>query len=355
MRSLSLLEDPDDGGRVVVTPIPFERFRAEIEALYAPPMRAPATLVKMRQVLAILAGLEVETTAELTSGLVARFVASRPTTEQPNTTAGLLSYLRAACSIAEDEGWLARSPFRCRRQWIRWENAEGPRHHSLEAIRRVLELLARDVERKVGWGQWRARRLQALVATVAHTGMRKKEALYLRVEDLDFAAGTIRIRPRAGNRLKTRASAQSVPMPPALSALLSAWLPHQACPPPVRRPLKPRPGRHAESRALSRPVDPGWLFPNVYRTGPWVGGSRGHKPLDRVRGVGRRAGVEGFSFQSLRHSFATHALTAWGWTPAQVQRVLRHATVRTQAHYLHDDAANLRALGARVDLGGPTP
>lgn len=58
----------------------------------------------------------------------------------------------------------------------------------------------------------------------------------------------------------------------------------------------------------------------------------------------------GFTFLSLRHSFATHA-EHWGLSPAMIQRILRHTSVRTQIGYRHADAANLRAAGGRIGFG----
>ena len=53
----------------------------------------------------------------------------------------------------------------------------------------------------------------------------------------------------------------------------------------------------------------------------------GHRPLDQVKAAGERAGVQGLSFLSFRHSFATNA-ASWGLTPEMVKRVLRHTPIR---------------------------
>jgi len=271
-----------------IAPIPFNDFRAELLNMYMPPLRAKTTMFKMKYVLNFVAGLvdATATTAELTPTLVARFIAARPR-ESPNTTHGYLATLRAACSYAESMNYLRISPFRTRKNWIRRSKPKDKQHHSREDISKVLALMARDVERKTGWAQWRARRLLALASTVAYTGMRAGEALHLQIQDVDLDNRVILIVSREGSRLKTERSAQPVPIPEALAPVLAAWMPHAAI----------------EQKE--------WLFPNAWQTGPWQGGSTGYKPLDRMKRLGVRAGVQGFTFLSLRHSWATHA-ELWG-------------------------------------------
>jgi integrase len=102
----------------------------------------------------------------------------------------------------------------------------------------------------------------------------------------------------------------------------------------------------------------------VSRSNRWKDGSPGTRPLDQMKGAGKRAGVAGFTFLSLRHSFATHAEGAWGLSPAQIQRCLRHTSLKTQWHYRHADLDNMRASAGGIDFGpsggpaaegGPTP
>lgn len=314
-------------------PIPWDRFKREVLALYAPPMRSPATLSGMRQILDLVAGLGVSSTAGLTPELVARFIAARPVGESPNTTYALVARLRVLCNYAAGRGYLYVSPFALRKRWVRKVRRGARRHHSREEIARVLNLMRGEIERKRGWAQWRARRLHALAATVAYTGLRRTEALYLRVEDIDLEARMLLIHP-GRHRLKTEDSAQPVPIPDALLPILSEWLPHLALPDPPP----------------ASTCDPGWVFPNTLRTGPWTGGSPAHQPLSRLKAAGKRAGVEGFTFQSLRHSFATHA-EFWGLSDAMIQRILRHTTTRTQWYYRHPDLDNMRAQVNGIGFG----
>jgi integrase len=312
-----------------VAPIPFVEFREKILDLYAPPQRAPNTFKGMRRLLDRVGELIGDgTTADLTTALVARFIATRPAGQSAHTTIGQLGYLGAACSIAAAEGWVRISPFQIRKRWIKRPKVKGKKHHSREEIARVLDLMRRDIGRKKGWARWRAWRLYALASTVAFTGLRRNEALRLKVEDVDLAGRMILVVAREGSVLKTEGSAQPVPMPEALAQVLAQWLPHSG-------------GE--------------WAFPNAVGDGPWIGGSPGYKPLDRMKRLGKRAGVEGFTFVSLRHSWATHA-EFWGLTDAQIARVLRHTTPRTAIeNYRHPDAVNLRLMVQGIGFGQAPP
>ena len=156
-------------------PIPFDRFKAELLALYRPSMRSPATRRGMVHALGVLEGLGVQTTGDLQVGLIAKLVETRPPHLSPHSVKALLRYIQAASNVAAKCGYLRVSPFAVRpiRDWVLAGKPKGKRHQTREEIRRILEMLAADVTQRHGWAQWRARRLQALVATVAFTGVRR--------------------------------------------------------------------------------------------------------------------------------------------------------------------------------------
>lgn len=298
-----------------VSPIPFEDFVARLLACYAEPLRAPATLSKMRQVMSDLAKAPgLSTTADLTTATVAWWISERSKTVCPNTIDGELGYVAAACAHAVEEGWLARNPCASKRLRVRPEPPAGKTHHAAADVAKVLAHL-----RGRSGDSWQAYRLYAAASTVAYTGLRRSEALNLHAEDVLLPEGILLVVAR--RRLKTAGAAQPVPLPPRLAEVLSPWLPRCGC---------------------------AWLFPNGRRTGPWVGGNHGYRPLDRLKAAGEACGVAGFTWRSLRHSWATHAESRWGLGEAAIQRVLRHTRPLTQLRYRHADAANLRAIGERV-------
>lgn len=336
-------------------PVPLARFVPDFLSFYTDKLRARSTRSRMSQVLRIvveLAGPNA-TTADLTPALLSRFIAGRPAGESPHTTNGMLRALRVACNHAVSQGMLRVSPFAGRSPFLRESAvlAAKRRHHEIAAISRALATAKADIDRKVpgSWSQWRARRLYVLVSVAAYTGMRRNEILYLRVEDVDIPNRVISIVSRSSNRLKTEASAAPIPMVEPLAAVLAEWFPHLAIPPDL-------PETAPDWAPEDNPDgirDDGWLIPNVYRTGPWIGGRSGSgRPIDRLKRLGERCGIEGFTFQSLRHSFGTHAESAWGLSDLQIQRILRHTTTRTQKRYRHADMANLRAAVAGVGFGG---
>jgi integrase len=341
-------------------PIAWAEFTAELLDLYAPPLRARATWVLMRQVLRQAGELlgDDGATDGLTTSLVGRFIKARPSAEAATTTSKLVRTLRTACAYAAARGYLHVSPFSLRKSWIRVPSGAGDdkrRFHPIEAIARVLELASADIDRKRpgSVSQWRARRLNVLVNIAAYTGMRKNEILFLRREDIDIPGRVIEIRPRDHNRLKTEKSAQPIPMLEPLAAVLAEWLPHLAIP----RGWSPNAtdSRWSPHWNPDGVRDDAWMVPNVYRSGPWTGGPPGYKPLDRIKRLGVRCGIEGLTLLSFRHSFATHAESAWGLSDLQIQRILRHTNLRTQRSYRHAEVKNLRDACRGVSFGVELP
>jgi integrase len=302
-----------------VSPIGLQEFRARVLALYTPPLRRKATHRKMGLILAYLARVPgVATTADLTTDAMARYAAMRSPEVGRNTIIGELGYLKAATAYADEAGLIDRPP-----SWRRLRMKRGPgrekKHHPIADLVKVLSHLEANA------GDWPGRRLYTLASTVAHTGLRRNEALRMRVEDVSLAERVLWVVARGEDGLKTAGSEAPVPIPGPLAAALASWLPI---------------------------VDSPWLFPCLTRGGPWTGGTAEKCALGQLREAGRAVGVEGLTWQSLRHSWATHAESAWGLPEGVIQRVLRHTTRQTQRHYRHADLANLSEAVAAVSYSG---
>jgi integrase len=295
-----------------MAPIPFPQFIDGIIRVYAV-SHAPRTTAKMLRILKSVQAIPgVDTTADLTTETVARFVAARmATTICVNTVIGDLSYVAAACTMAVEEGWLDRPP-RFRRVRPRAASPKNPRAHSIADVRRLLELLESRAS------TWSGARLHAVAAAVAYTGMRRDEALTLQQSDVNVSTGLITIVAR--RRLKTAASAAPVPIPPELRPILHTWLPKTGC---------------------------AWCFPGVRLRGPWLGGANGTRACDQIRRAGLELGIEGLTLLSLRHTFATHCRRQWGLSSLELADVLRHTSPATQRWYVH--GPELAALVASVD------
>lgn len=310
-----------------ITPMPWEQFRAEVLSLYGPRLRAVATRRAMEHALNILEQLGVKSTADFTVPLIARLVESRPVDQSAHTVKGLLRQVKVAISYAAKAGYVARDPFMVRpvKSWVRAAPPTGKKHLTRVEIKAILDLMAKDCEERQGWALWRSRRLYALTALIAYCGLRKTEALFLRVEDIDLEARVIRIVDRAEHRTKTAGSAEPVVFPEALLPILTMWLEHRTDAPP----------------AFFR-TESSWVFPAIRTPTPWVSGGPGLNPLDRLKSVARRAGVEGVNFHALRRSIATH-LELHGAGPAMIQRLLRHTNPQTtETWYRKADVANMR-------------
>jgi len=256
----------------------------------------------MRQVLRLAGELGVVMTSDLTEEFAIGYVSARLRAVSACSVRGEISYLQAAMTEAHDKGFLDRLP-----KWRQIRPPRGPRRrkvlHSIEDIGRVLESLHGRA------GTWDGARLYMLASFLAHTGVRRGEALYGQVGDIDRELRVFHVVGRI--RLKTEAARRVVPLPPDLLEDLDWWIPQTGSP---------------------------YLFPHVGKTGPWTSGGPGRKPTERLRAAGAGVGVEGFTCQSLRHSFATWGRRRFGVGSVVMRDVLGHTSVEThQDHYLHSE------------------
>jgi integrase len=292
-------------------------FSADVLTLYLPPIRRLATYRKMTQVLGEFGPL-CPTTADLTPAAIARWLQLHPE-RRPETTLALLRTLAAACTYGVLISAIDANPFVWRKPtaWVDWDVPElEPPVHSSAEMARVLALASQEVS----GGAWKAARLEAVVFTLAYTGARKREVLGLAVADVDLAGGSVAIRTNRRRGLKTRSSAAHLPIPAELGKVLAAWIPLTGCE---------------------------WLFPGARLEGPWLEGPPGHKAIDQVKALGQRAGIEGLTIASFRHTFASLS-ESWGIGETALQRILRHTNPRTQKFYRHELPEVLREAGAKV-------
>jgi integrase len=312
-----------------VKPIPFSEFRAQILELYGPRFRKPATLAGIDWTLRRLDALGVESTAEFTPRLIARFVESISPGRAPLSIHQRLRQLRAITNFAARAGYVQRPPFLARpvADWVsRPRPTRKKRHLSREELQQIRAVMISDARTTTGWLQWRARRTLAMFDLFSLSGLRKMEGLCLQLSDLDLQARTISLRRRTD--LKTESSRETVVMPVALVKSLEDWLLHRMDAPPD----------------MARPKTP-YLFPNVRTPTPWLHGPPGHKPIDRLKAAAKRAGIEeGVTIHALRRSLATHML-AHGAGSAMIAKLLRHSDEETaKAWYTETDIADMRRV-----------
>ncbi len=315
---------------VPVQAISWKDFRQEVEALYGPRFKHRSTRAAIVHVLNILEDMGVQSTSEFTIALVSRFIDRIPESYSKHTTKGYLLRLQAIVNHSARAGYLMRSPFTVRpiATWVRPGRPKGKRHLTREELARFRALMVKDVETTTGWRQWQARRLLALFDLISLTGLRRNEACYLRLEDVDLQARLIKLVDFQERELKTESSAAPVAMPTALVDSLRDWFTHRMDAPP------------AFKRAPSK-----YVFPNVQKGTPWTGGKRGFTPLDRLQAVAKRAGItEGVNWHALRRSLSTH-LESHGVQGAMIARLLRHSEQVDEKWYRQADVDNmLRAV-----------
>jgi integrase len=302
-----------------VRAIPYGRFAAEVMEVYRG--RRPATREKMRQALAEFGAVQgVKKTSDLRPVVIARWLAAHPA-RRPATADSLLRAFASAIAIAIESGYLAISPIGRRRS--RWVQVPPPgateRHRSPDEIKRFLDRL--DAEAAAGG--FIEGRTRAAGYLFAFTGLRKMEGLGLRWIDVELDQSLVHIRPHAGRPLKTATAEASLWIHPTLAPILDQW------------------------RAFVRRSP--WVFPNMTGRGLgyWHGGPPGDKPLDRIKAAARRAGVDGLTILTFRKTIGTYA-GAWGLTPHELQRWLRHAGLGPQRYYREYDPAAERVELARI-------
>jgi integrase len=309
-----------------ITPISLADFRERLLSLYAASGKNPRTTKRMKHLFTELVATlgHGATTADLTTDAFRLWLEIYGEPRNPNTLIGQLSYFRAAVAWAIEEGWCERTPA-WKRLRPRRRKSRSVRHFAVEEIRRLLRhLRARAISG--GWSDWR---LYALVALLAYCGLRRDEALFLRVEDLDLRRGFIWVAPHHRRELKTDGSEAPVPIPPELIPILESWLP------------------------MLDEIDQAdeiFVFPGIRGRGAWSGGKPGCRPIDAYRDAVRAAiGIDKALFKWLRVSWGTHGATAFDLTDPEIQAVLRHTTPLTaRRHYRESDLANLREIGERV-------
>jgi len=316
--------------------IPYAQFTAKLMRRYEN-MRQPTTVQRMRLVSTIVgemsdqstsapkkgrkkpAGPFVKTTAQLNDDMVQLFIETRrngihdpadPTGKRylrkpvkQNTIIGELAYLKALCNYAVEHDFLARCPFKPKERLLRPMPLVHKTHLTRDEAADLLDHLSKDVF------NWHGHRLYALTAFYLYTGVRKCEALYGMVEDLDLAEKIFYVQDRDENLLKTEGSCAPIGLPPELVPILESW----------------------SKRCASK-----WLFPGLKGNGPWVSGSIGYRPLDKIQAAAKAVGLEGVTIQSFRHTWKTNCRW-WGISSDEAQEQLRHSDIRTQKHYDHED------------------
>ncbi|MEM7410415.1 MAG: integron integrase [Myxococcota bacterium] len=193
-----------------------------------------------------------------------------------------------------------------------------------------------------------------LVASLLYgSGLRLREALQLRVKDLDFARGELTIREAKGGRDRVSVLPETLHEP--LKAQIRRVREQHALDLSANRGWVPMPGALVR-KYPNAPLQLRWqfLFPSARtaldrrtgRIGRWHLAESSVQR--RVKTGGEEAGIaKRATCHSLRHSFATHLLER-GQDIRTVQELLGHRSVTTTMIYTH--VLNRGGLGVRSPL-----
>jgi integron integrase len=177
-----------------------------------------------------------------------------------------------------------------------------------------------------------------MAALMYGAGLRVNECCHLRVQDIDFAARTVRVHSGKGD--KSRLTVLPMLLGPALQRHL-AW----------RKSvhdldlangggLVELPGRLDQKyKNANRELRWQWLFPSNVVRGQYRWHATDEMVAKQMREAVRAAGItKRVTPHTLRHGFVTHALEA-GNDLAVVQKLVGHEDVNTTMIYAHGDRA----------------
>lgn len=203
--------------------------------------------------------------------------------------------------------------------------AEVPSIADIKAILAKLDDLSKPDGTPIGlvtskaWG-----RRRVLLCTAIHTGMRASELRGLTWDAIDLANALVHVRQRADEwgvigAPKSKAGRRSIPIPPALVAMLRQW--KVACPPGDLV----FPSEEGRPQSLSNIYNRAWK-PIQVAAGVCdpVKGAKGKVKLDKD---GKPIMEPRYRFHDLRH-FHASMLIADGANPKEVQVELGHSSIQ---------------------------
>jgi site-specific recombinase XerD len=164
-----------------------------------------------------------------------------------------------------------------------------------------------------------ARRDHTMIMLMLRLGLRASEVATLRLDDIDWRAGTVTVHGK-------KARIDQLPLPADVGEAIAGYL------------------QRGRPRTTTREVFVGVTPPHT---------ALGCRAVsDIVRRVSARAGLVPFEAHRLRHTAACQMLAAGG-SLAEIGQVLRHESAQTTAEYACVDVQRLRTI-ARVWPAGTT-
>lgn len=248
---------------------------------------------------------------DLTAADVTAFVVARCPSQSRGPAKLTATALRSLLGFLHVEGKIPRPLSAAVPSVAGWQLAGLPKHLEPEDVHRLLA----SCDRRTKTG----RRDYAILTLLGRLGLRAGEVAGLRLDDIDWRAGTLTVRGK-GNR------AESLPLPADVGEAVAGYL---------------RRGRPAS--ALGRTVFIRVKAPHSMLSSQAV--------TAVVAAAARRAGLGQIHAHRLRHTAATQMLRR-GSPLSEVGQVLRHRSARTTAIYAKVNRDALRTIARPWPTGG---
>ncbi|MCX2972989.1 phage integrase family protein [Halieaceae bacterium IMCC8485] len=176
------------------------------------------------------------------------------------------------------------------------ENAHHDRFFDQDEVEKLVAL-ARFLDTR--WGK-----MEALIMTAYHTGLRKSNCLNIRWDDIDVEGGTISV------AVTKNGDPHLAPLTDRVWSLLRKL---------------PKDGAYVFSNSKGVPYEPRRLWNRIIET----------------------AGMKGRTFHGLRHSCG-HRLANSGMNQAMVMKFMGHRSLGASQRYMHANADDIKRVAAEV-------
>ncbi|KPU94329.1 hypothetical protein APR50_10705 [Variovorax paradoxus] len=258
-----------------------------------------------RRFLAERFGSGVANLRELSASDVVAFVRRVAASHHPRYAKTMTSALRSFLQFARYRGDLTSDLAAAIPAVANWSQTSIPRAIAPDHARAILAHC--DIQTAVG------RRDHAILLLLARLGLRACEICELKLEDMDWEAGQLRVRGKGGRECQ-------LPLPAEVGDSIASYLQHG-------RPSSTDRHLFLRARAPIRELQPPQAIGAI------------------VTAAFERAGIESSrkGAHQFRHALATQMLNH-GASLAEIGKVLRHRTLQTTTIYAKVDLTALRAL-----------
>ena len=242
-----------------------------------------------------------KTLREIAPGDIERYVAIRIRDVAPVTVNRQLAFLKRVFNVAIADGKVDVNPVRA----VKFFKENNRR------VRYLTEGQEDTLRKEIGKTEW------PKVLVALHTGFRRRNLFGLRWADVNFDAGIITARDSKSGE------DYHVPLSDDVRAVL---------------------------RALPSRLKSAWVFPNTIGTGPFEAQNFRNRIFMPAL---ERAGIEGFRWHDLRHTFASRLVMA-GVDLATVQSLMGHKTIEMTMRYAHLSAGHRHDAVQRLNRPVPS-